>query len=48
MKFNIRLKEISAKYESQKEQLNKASKIIEEMRAELSMKDREIETYNNR
>ena len=48
MIFNIRLNEISAKHESQKEQLNKASKTIEEMRAELSMKDREIETYSNR
>ena len=48
MIFNIRLNEISAKYESQKEQLNEASKIIEEMRAELSLKDREIETYNNK
>ena len=48
MIFNIRLKEISAKYESQKEQLNETSKTIEKMRAELSMKDVEIETYNNR
>ena len=48
MIINIRLNEISAKYESQKEQLNEARKIIEKMRAELSLKDRELETYNNR
>ena len=41
------MKEISAKYESQKEQLREANKSIETMRAEL-IKNKEAETCNER
>ena len=42
------MKEISAKYESQKEQLSEANKSIETMRAELVVKNKETETCNKR
>ena len=48
MIFNIRLNEVSAKHESQKAQLIKANRSIETMRTELAVKDREIDTYNNK
>ena len=42
------MKEISAKYESQNEQLREANKSIETMRAELVVKNKETETCNKR
>ena len=46
--FIIRLKQISAKCELQKEQLSGANKSIETMRAELAAKNKEVETCNKR
>ena len=46
--FIIRLKESSAKYELQKVQLSETNRNIETMRADLAVKDKEIETCNKR
>ena len=43
-----RLKEISSKYESQKGQLSEANKNIVTMKAEVAVKEKEIETCNKR
>ena len=45
---NVRLKETSSKYESQKGQLSEANRNIVTMRGDLAVKDKEIKTCNKR